>query len=64
MIVWTKPYVDVGLKFVVNLLIPSNCVEQLITDNITDFIIHSNPACLQNVSCLGLCDRDICPENL
>ena len=31
--------------------------------SVTDFSMLSNPAGTQNVSCLGLCDWDICPKN-
>ena len=33
------------------------------SDNITDFSMLSNPAGAQNISCLGLCGRDICPKS-
>ena len=32
-------------------------------DIVTDFSVLSNPADAQNVSCLGLCSRDICPKS-
>ena len=32
------------------------------SDNVTDFSVLSNPADAQNVSCLGLFGRDICPK--
>ena len=32
------------------------------SDSITDSSVLSNPADAQNVSCLGLCGRDICPK--
>ena len=35
----------------------------VIPDSVTDSSVLSNPADAQNVSCLGLCDRDICPKN-
>ena len=33
------------------------------SDSVTDFSMLSNPADAQNVSCLGLCGRDICPKS-
>ena len=33
------------------------------SDSITDSPTLSNPADAQNVSCLGLCGRDICPKS-
>ena len=30
------------------------------SDSVTDYPVFSNPADIQNVSCLGLCGRDIC----
>ena len=33
------------------------------TDSVTDSSVLSNPADAQNVSCLGLCGRDICPKS-
>ena len=33
------------------------------SDSVTDFSALSNPVDAQNVSCLGLCARDICPKN-
>ena len=32
-------------------------------DRKTDSSVLSNPTDSQNVSCLGLCGRDICPED-
>ena len=32
-------------------------------DSITDSSVVSNPADAQNVSCMGLCSRDICPKS-
>ena len=32
-------------------------------DRVTDCSVLSNPADAQNVSCLGLCGRDICPKS-
>ena len=32
-------------------------------DSATDSSVLSNPADAQNVSCLGLCGRDICPKS-
>ena len=34
------------------------------SDSVTDSPVISNPTDPQNVSCLGLCGRDICPEKL
>ena len=31
-------------------------------DSVTESSVLSNPANAQNVSCLGLCGRDICPK--
>ena len=33
------------------------------SDSVTDFSVLSNPDDAQNVSCLGLCGRDICPKS-
>ena len=33
------------------------------SDSFTDSSVLSNPADVQNVSCLGLCGRDICSKN-
>ena len=33
------------------------------SDSVTDFSVLSNPSDAQNVSCLGLCGRDICPKS-
>ena len=33
------------------------------SDSVTDFSVLSNPGDAQNVSCLGLCGRDICPKS-
>ena len=33
------------------------------SDSVTDSSVLSNPADAQNVSCLGLCGRDICPKS-
>ena len=33
-------------------------------DSVTDSSVLSNPADAHNVSCLGLCGRDICPKKL
>ena len=33
------------------------------SDSVTDSSVPSNPADAQNVSCLGLCGRDICPKS-
>ena len=33
------------------------------SDSVTDTSVLSNPADAQNVSCLGLCGRDICPKS-
>ena len=33
------------------------------SDSVTDSSVLSNPADSQNVSCLGLCGRDICPKS-
>ena len=33
------------------------------SDNVTDSSVLSNPADAQNVSCVGLCGRDICPKS-
>ena len=33
------------------------------SDSAANFSALSNPADAQNVSCLGLCDRDICPKS-
>ena len=33
------------------------------SDSVTDSSVLSNPADDQNVSCLGLCGRDICPKS-
>ena len=33
------------------------------SDSVTDSSVISNPADAQNVSCLGLCGRDICPKS-
>ena len=33
------------------------------SDNVAYFPALSNPADAQNISCLGLCDRDICPKS-
>ena len=33
------------------------------SDSVTDSSTFSNPADAQNVSCLGLCGRDICSKN-
>ena len=32
-----------------------------VSDKVANFSVLSNPADGQNVSCLALCDRDICP---
>ena len=34
-----------------------------VSDSVTDSSVLSNPADAQNVSCLGLCGRDICPKS-
>ena len=34
-----------------------------VSEDISDFSVFSNPADAQNASCLGLCDRNICPKN-
>ena len=34
------------------------------SDSVTDSSVLSNPTDAQNVSCLRLCGRDICPEKL
>ena len=33
------------------------------SDSVTDSSVLSNPVDAQNVSCLGLCGRDICPKS-
>ena len=33
------------------------------SDSVTDSSVLSNPADAQNVSCLGLCGRNICPKS-
>ena len=33
------------------------------SDSLANFSALSNPADAQNVSCLGLCGRDVCPKN-
>ena len=33
------------------------------SDSVASFSALSNPPDTQNVSCLGLCGRDICPKN-
>ena len=33
------------------------------SDSITDISMLSNSAGAQNISCLGLCGRDICPKS-
>ena len=33
------------------------------SDSVTDSSVLSNPADAENVSCLGLCGRDICPKS-
>ena len=33
------------------------------SDRVNDSSMLSNPADAQNVSCLGLCGRDICPKS-
>ena len=33
------------------------------SDSVTDSSVLSNPTDAQNVSCLGLCGRDICPKS-
>ena len=38
-------------------------VESGASDSVTNFSALSNPADTQNVSCLGLCGRDICPKS-
>ena len=32
------------------------------SNSVTDSLALSNPADAQNVSCLGLCSKDICPK--
>ena len=33
------------------------------SESVTDSSVLSNPADAQNVSCLGLCGRDVCPKS-
>ena len=33
------------------------------SDSVTNYSVLPNPAGAQNVSCLGLCGRDICPKS-
>ena len=33
------------------------------SDSVTDSSVLSNPTDAQNVFCMGLCDRDICPKS-
>ena len=39
------------------------CKNLLLSFSVTDSSTLSNPADAQNVSCLGLCGRDICPKS-
>ena len=39
------------------------CEKRGASDSVTDSSVLSNPADAQNVSCLGLCGRDICPKS-
>ena len=46
-----------------NILLKNNVSQRRASDSVTGFSVHSKPADVQNVSCLGLCGKDICPKS-
>ena len=56
-------YMIVNLKFFTLIYFTTSTSLRGASDSVTDSSVLSNPADAHNVSCLGLCGRDICPKS-
>ena len=45
------------------MITPDFASQRGICDSVTDISVLSNPASAHNISCLGLCDKDICSKS-
>ena len=54
---------EVVLQIIQTEEVQSNASQNGASYRFTDFSVLSNPAGAENVSCLGLCSRDISPKN-
>ena len=56
-------YVYFIILFFISVALYSFASRRGSSDSVTDSSVLSNPLDAQNVSCLGLCGRDICPRS-